>query len=308
MNTYNDIECLINDYQNKTIDAFTLQKSIYEYYKVSDQSEIVKQVICDVIERTEELQLRDDMWLVFFKTDRVFAQEIDLLQNRIQALSYLKDIEENKSSSKIFIKHAAQMAYLLCSHGENNGYNLKKERIWINLFSSIPEFSTFLQQEKQHKLDLEQENKEKYKEYFDDIKSFEDKPVVASYTIHCPIKWNTIIDLSEPGIQILLQEIIHHFNSFGLQGYMDVLKDKCNHSSLLFDGGFTFQFDCCEKLSNEELIKAKDALQGQLSNGWGSNMSQNIILIGADEISFDFDYQNISSMQDKKQYSRNKIK
>lgn len=281
------IQELFQQFQNKEIDSFNFQQQVFEFYKKSDKSEETKKEILELIEiTTKDESAQDYMWAVFFESDRGMYKKIDLLQNKIQAEKYC---EINlKDPSSIGLDSTASLAYTMCK--TDNGYDMDKEAVWLDVFKTIPEFKSALETEKQYWNDFHKKTQEEYKQYFDGIQEIKNRPILESYEIFVPLVLgsdNQALWTSKE-VGILIDEIVDDFNNFGLEGYMDSFKGKCSNSTVEFNNGFTFRFDCYEKMDDDELKKGREDFLGQLSDGWGENASQRCILVGSEEVTIDF--------------------
>jgi hypothetical protein len=304
------IQILFKQYQNNEMDAFHFQQGVFKHYKQSDKNDAIQQEILELITTTKkDKSVQDYMWGVFFEADRDMHRKIELHQVKSLAEKCFND--NIKEPHPILLKTSASLAFTCCD--QNGKYDVEKEAVWLETFKPIENFATVLEEEKKYWADFRKGTEAKYKDYFDEMRKIQDKPIVESYEILVPIRFNSknnkIGSTKEAGT--LMSETMENFNSFGLEGYMDSISEKCANSTVSYDPNnaqLNFVFNCHEKLSNEDLIALKDDFIGQLSDGWGENACQRKILINKEEVTFDFILEKASDFIVQNTYNLNNTK
>lgn len=291
-------------------DNFEFQKETFENYKKTfPRSAEMKEQVLSVIEKNmEENENSAYMWRVFFEADKEMYRKIALLEVKDQAQKTYNDYISNPHP--VLLKGAASLAYTQCENQETFAYSVEKEAVWLNVFEKEPSFAVALEREKDFWSSHRENTKVEYAEYYARIDKVNNLPIVATYEIFVPYELednSKSVVLSE-GFTDLLSEIKNYFDSFGIQGYMDVVSQKCSHSLVEIDNGFLFKFECYDKLDDEELKRLRGDFLGQLSDGWGENASQKKILIGTQEVSVGFDVDNASEMSCKTNAFKNRHK
>lgn len=282
-----NIQKLFTKYLQGKMEGTTLQENLYNYYRESNKTDNIKEDIFKIVEQTLVLHLREDMWGVYFGTDRDMYRQIDLLQTQNSAKKAVQDYVEHPA--EMLIKMMAMQAHGDCSRNYEKTYDVEKEQIWQHLFSFYPQFSTYLEEEKQRVQESELKTREQYKDYYQSIEDNKAKPIVESYEINVPIKIVTTQFINDhPNIARLMNELVDNFNNFSLEGYIQELENKCSHSIASFnDNHLLIKFDCHTPLNKEEVTKMKEQLFSQLEHGWGAS-SRGRILVEKEEVTFKF--------------------
>lgn len=302
-------EIIVKKFINHEMDSFHFQQSLYEYYKSTNRDNEIQEEILDIIKLFDKDEaVRKDLWRVIFAADRKMHRKIDLLEVKLLAdKAYADNVEQ---PHPILLKTSASLAWANCDRTNSGVFDKEKAQIWFDTFKDMPDFKTYFEKEIKRSEEFELKCKADYPDYYKEIEEKKNLPIVESYEIYVPVKATSdnLAVWTSKEMNVLVQDIMKSFHALGLQGYMDSFKNKCMHSKIDFQNGFIFTFDCYEKI--EDLNKAKKDFLGQLSSGWGSGASQIKLLIGKEEVSLDWDLDQISDfiIKQPKTLNANKIK
>lgn len=260
------------------------RQNLFDYYKYNKEE---SQNVLAIIKKCLKDNVRNDMFSVFFRSDRQMYKEVSLLYIEHETNKCLNRFDDKQK--EIWIDMTLMHANTLIE----NYMHLKAEKEIKDIFAEtfkvkIPNFLELLDNYIQEKLNRHQEF---MKSMGIDLENKEDsKKVVSSYSIEVDAIYNQEINeevKEAEEFHILINEIIEDFNN-----YPDLFGDfeKIIQRQLIFNGSFLFKFDFSEEVSDDELNKLKADLTGQLSDGWGEGVSQKSILIGTEEISINFDW------------------
>lgn len=281
------------------------QKIAQFYVKSKENREQIQEQLLDFF-RDDNLKGGIE-WYSFFEGDKKFWNRVFLAVEEKNAYKFLKHVKEHQvKSNEVYLDFAIDMCDAAAS-GVREIKNMPQEveKLWINVFKEFPEFSEKIEQNKQQK-QLRLEN------YIKDLNlPIEEKPTtIQTVEICVPImsmkgkKINFKDIESTQEYSEFMQERIEFFNNFHLQGYMkhsqchSITMNIQNHSNI-----FTLQLNAPVNLQ-----QLREDLLGQLTDGLGSNLAQQPLLIQDKIYYFDFDTKNATEFSEVKTQLNNKRK
>lgn len=295
---------LIKNYQNNP--TLQSQQAISRFYvKNKDNREQLQQNLLDFF-RSDNLKGGLE-WYSFFESDKQFWNKVFLVIEEKNAHKYLHIVkEQQKKNNEVYLDFAVDM----CDASASSVREIKNmpqqvEQTWINVFKDFPQFCEMIEENKKQK-------QQRIDNYLKSLNLPEKKELVTIKTVEITVP---IISLEGKKINFkqientleyneFMQERIDFFNSFHLQGYMK--HPQCHSVTMRIENQnniFTLQLN--EEVS---LISLRKDLLGQLSDGLGSNLAQQPLLIDDKIYHFDFDVKNATDFYEVKPQPLNKRK
>lgn len=299
-----NLSSLIKQYQDNP--SLEKQQSISKFYIKNKENR--EQIQEQLLEFFRQDNLKGGIeWYSFFEGDKNFWNKVFLAVEEKNAEKFLQHVKEHqKKNNEVYLDFAVDMCDASAS-GVREIKNMPQEveKVWINVFKEFPDFSEKIEQNKQQK----QLRLEKY------IKSLnlpvkEKHVTVQTLELSVPmmsmqgkkINFKDIENTQE--YSDFMQERVEFFNNFHLEGYMK--HPQCHNMNMKVQGHeniFTVQLN-----AEVNLVDLRKDLLGQLTDGLGSNLAQQPLLIKDKIYYFDFDTKNATEFSEVKTQLNNKRK
>lgn len=274
------------------------QDLIYKYYKknVNDREEIVKE-ISDFLR--SDLPKPSVEWSFIFESNKKMRDIVYLIEMEKEAKkSY------NMNIGNTLIDFCVDMFLTFHRQSKELGLENQVEKIWLNVFKDNPNFEKAVKLGK-----IKQE--ERLAEILSEIKNTyikEEKQTIKKLEFNTPLvyyvdgqKIENIDENIKNNIDYInhIQDMENFFNDFDLINCLNIDNYKnINSIQIKYNNNYcTLLIELNADLDTDLL---RNELLGQLSDGIGSNLSQNVLLIDDKEYLVDFDIKNSSNIYEIK--------
>lgn len=281
-----------------------IQKYYKEYKATNVKDDKAHQVVLDAIKSNHDeknCHHQFSLWMVVFQADKKITRKMILLKNELQAIKCLSD--NIKKPHPILLESSAALARLMIEDSEDYSWDKEKEAVWLKVFTDMPEFKIQLEKEHQYWINWRGDLFAKHPQ------TVIEKPVIETFSVQMPMVfrvqsgWDLPIETLDPNpFEFMVEEIMNNFNSFHLEGYIEM--DFINSIILRVNTSnefplWVFDVACNQSVNSEDKEKFLEELKGQLSDGWGEGIEQKWALVDKYEYNLHFDYEKAVLLQDK---------
>lgn len=289
MNIYHNLSLIENPSRSQ---IFDMADKVWQNYIKLPNGEKEKEhpALLNFIEKMMLLHDNTDAWTVCFSPDKKLVSQIVLLDQKTSAKKSLENylnIPENSQKAMLSI-----ISNLLCVYSDEKNFEEYK-KVWQDVFKDVKLFKTYVDEALSEKLASRQELINKYKvNNSQPIEESEQYPF--SFRVQLSCSTNSLFN--HPTFKEHKDFIIEEFNLFKMENYMKIPFTQFRITKSEYseeDGYLIINYWANKNLDDNDITLLKKELKGQLSDGFGSNMTQLPTLIDDKVTYLRFDYDHL---------------